>query len=152
MSDRPSIAFLPPAAPILSIALAAGLEAIWAPEFLSGTTLRAIGAALLGFTAVITFLAIRKFAAASTHVDPRKPALVIVEGGPYRFTRNPMYLGMVTMVLGTGLAFHLEWAILFAPIVWAALHYGVVLREEAYLLEKFGAPYQHFMARTRRWL
>ena len=77
---------------------------------------------------------------------------MVVETGPYRFTRNPMYLGMVIIQIGLCLTFSLDWLIFLTPILWAALHFGVVLREEAYLEAKFGAPYQHFKGRTRRWL
>ena len=94
----------------------------------------------------------RAFSAAGTNVDPAKPALAIARSGPYRFTRNPMYLGMVCLISGLGLFFSLDHVIFIAPILFLTLHYGVVLREEAYLAEKFGADYEALKANTRRWL
>ncbi len=63
-----------------------------------------------------------------------------------------MYLGMVLMTLGIGLVASLDWAVILAPLLWALLHFGVVLREETYLRAKFGAPYEAWLARTRRWI
>jgi protein-S-isoprenylcysteine O-methyltransferase Ste14 len=92
------------------------------------------------------------FRRAGTNVHPRHPALVLVETGPYRFTRNPMYLGLLVCLAGIGLVASLDWAIPMVLPLWLVLHRGVVLREEAYLSAKFGAPYDAFLARTRRWL
>ena len=62
------------------------------------------------------------------------------------------YLGMVALQLGVALTFAVEWALIGAVVVWSILHWGVVLREEAYLTAKFGAPYEAYLRRTRRWL
>lgn len=94
----------------------------------------------------------KRFQAAGTPVDPRKTALELVQTGPYRFSRNPMYLGMITLQWALGLLFSLDWAVLLSPLLWAMLHFGAVLHEEAFLSQKFGAPYLDFIARTRRWI
>ena len=110
------------------------------------------GVALFAVAGWLAWSATRAFQAAETNVDPKSPSLVLVEAGPYRFTRNPMYLGMVLLQIGFGLLFSLDWALILAPVLFCVLHFGVVLREEAYLLEKFGAPYEAFLGRTRRWI
>lgn len=110
------------------------------------------GLALILAGIAIAGLGVKAFKAAGTNVNPQKPSLTIVTDGPYRFTRNPMYLGMLLLALGLGLLLSLDWAPLLVPVHWAILHWGVVLREEGYLTETFGAPYTAYLATTRRWV
>jgi protein-S-isoprenylcysteine O-methyltransferase Ste14 len=63
-----------------------------------------------------------------------------------------MYLGLLAAQCGTGLVLREGWVVLLVCATYAALHFGVVLREEAYLSAKFGAEYDAYRARTRRWL
>lgn len=86
-----------------------------------------------------------------TPAAPWRAARSLVSGGPYAWTRNPMYVGALMIQAGVGcLRSNPMYIILLVP-TWAVLHWGVVLREERYLLKKFGAPYQQFMDSTRRW-
>ena len=94
----------------------------------------------------------RCFKAVGTAAMPWKPTTVIATAGPYRFTRNPMYLGLLAAQLGTGLMLREAWIVLLAGLTFVVLHVGVVLREEAYLSAKFGADYDSWRDRTRRWL
>lgn len=110
------------------------------------------GALLLVAGGALAFWGKRTFEKAATNVNPHRPALRLVENGPYRFTRNPMYLGIVLAELGLALALSLDWLLLLTPVIWAVLHWGVVLREEAYLTRRFGQPYTDFLSRTRRWI
>ncbi len=89
---------------------------------------------------------------AGTNVNPSAPALVIVRNGPYRFTRNPMYLALC--MLQVGLSFLLnDWlALLFVIPLALVLHYGVILREERYLEAKFGGEYLALKGEVRRWV
>lgn len=90
--------------------------------------------------------------AAGSNVNPAEPALTIVRGGPYRFTRNPMYLALCLLQLALGLLLN-DWSALFFVIPLALLlHYGVVLREEKYLEAKFGDEYLSLKREVRRWL
>jgi protein-S-isoprenylcysteine O-methyltransferase Ste14 len=89
--------------------------------------------------------------AAGTNVDPAKPALTIVRGGPYRFTRNPMYLALCLLQVALGFFLN-DWiTLLFVVPLTLILHYGVVLREERYLTAKFGEPYLQLKRQVRRW-
>lgn len=94
----------------------------------------------------------RRFKALGTAAMPWKPTTAIATGGPYRFTRNPMYLGLLAAQIGTGLMLREGWIVLMTAVTFALLHRGVVLREEAYLSAKFGTEYDAYRARTRRWL
>ena len=76
----------------------------------------------------------------------------IVDTGPYRFTRNPIYLGMVLGLLGLTIALNSLWLLLTLVPFALVIRYGVVAREEAYLERKFGDDYRRYRARVRRWL
>lgn len=154
-TDKPDILVYPPLASVVAPLVAVALEWL-APLSLLPAPFAfwsvAIGLALVCASGALAMSGTRAFQAAGTNVDPKSPALTLVETGPYRFTRNPMYLGMVLLQLGLAALFSLDWALVLAPVLWAVLHYGVVLREETYLSAKFGAPYDAFLERTRRWL
>lgn len=86
--------------------------------------------------------------------DPRpwKPTPELVFLGPYRYTRNPMYVGMTLVTLSAaGFSGH-GFIALLAPLALAVVHYTAVLREEAYLEDKFGEPYLVYKAKVRRYL
>jgi len=96
--------------------------------------------------------ALRTMRAAGTNVNPAKPALLIVRGGPYRFTRNPMYLALC--LVQTAIGFFLnDWiTLLFVVPLAIVLHFGVILPEERYLEAKFGEPYLALKREVRRWI
>lgn len=155
-SDTPGLITRPPYFLLAALVLAAlldwgtGLSFLAAPGL--GSLQSWIGLAVTGAAIALAISGVRTFRRANTNVDPFQPALKLVTAGPYRFTRNPMYLGMVLFLLGTSLAFALEWGLLLTPVLWLAYDRLVVAREEAYLSRKFGAPYTEFLGRTRRWL
>ncbi len=155
MSDRPDILIFPPLASVLAPVLALALQWVMplhlVPDWFS---LRGF---LLGLAVLLVSLGLalsgsRAFGKAGTNVNPRKPSLKIVRTGPFRITRNPMYLGMILLQVGLAFTFSIDWALVIAPVLWAVLHFGVVLREEAYLEAKFGDEYRMLLQQTRRWL
>lgn len=83
---------------------------------------------------------------------PWKPTPELISQGPYRFTRNPMYVGVTLFVVGLGLAMNNLWISLFAGPALLAVHFIAVLPEERYLTEKFGESYRSFLARVRRYI
>jgi protein-S-isoprenylcysteine O-methyltransferase Ste14 len=87
-----------------------------------------------------------------TVVNPRGDVSAIVTEGPFRYTRNPMYLTLLIAYVGGALLFELPWAWLLLPVVFLALHFGVILPEERYLTAKFGPTYASYKNRVNRWL
>jgi len=81
-----------------------------------------------------------------------RPTTTIVESGPYRFTRNPIYLGMFLGLIGLAIAFDNLWLLVMLVPFVLVIRYGVVGREEAYLDRKFGDIYRGYRSRVRRWL
>jgi len=114
-------------------------------------------AGLLGAVVFVLALALGVWALdtmtrAGTNVPTNRPTTTIVEVGPYRFTRNPIYMGMFGGLIGLGIAFDNLWLPLMLVPFALVIRYGVVAREEAYLERKFGDAYRRYRQRVRRWL
>lgn len=99
--------------------------------------------------AVGAFAAMRR---AHTPVDPYRATQHLVTDGPFRYTRNPLYLSLSTFYLAGGLAVNATWAWVLFPFLIGLMTWGVIRREERYLTRKFGAEYNAYRARVRRWL
>lgn len=87
-----------------------------------------------------------------TTVNPYKAASALVTSGPFRFSRNPIYVSDWLVYAGLTLLLHTWWPVLLAPIVWTAMRFGVIRHEEAHLQAKFGVAYETYCENTRRWL
>ena len=96
--------------------------------------------------------AILSFHRARTSMVPMKPSTALVTSGPYRVTRNPMYVGMALLYVGLAFAFGVIWALATLPVALLAVDRLVIAREEPYLERTFGQPYRDYRARVRRWL
>jgi protein-S-isoprenylcysteine O-methyltransferase Ste14 len=83
---------------------------------------------------------------------PWKPSPELILQGPYRFTRNPMYVGLTLVQAGLGLAMNNLWIVLFALPALLTVHLIAVRPEERYLTEKFGESYTRYLSRVRRYL
>ena len=109
------------------------------------------GIILLVLAATLALSALVVMRRAGTNVNPAEPALVIVRDGPYRFTRNPMYLAICILQVAIGFFLN-DWiTLLFVVPLFLILHYGVVLPEERYLTSKFGEPYLELKREVRRY-
>ncbi|HJT44788.1 MAG TPA: isoprenylcysteine carboxylmethyltransferase family protein [Chthoniobacterales bacterium] len=87
-----------------------------------------------------------------TNVNPTQPTITIVQAGPFRFTRNPLYVGLTVIYIGLSLALNTWWSLLLLIPVWIVMHVFVVRREEAYLEGKFGDSYLAYKRRVRRYV
>ncbi len=112
---------------------------------LVGLPLTAAGVTLAGWF----FATMRR---AGTPVDPREAPTALVQAGPFRYTRNPAYVGLTLTYLGLTLLAGGRWALLLLPGVLVAVDWGVIRREERYLEERFGSHYREYRRRVRRWL
>jgi len=144
--------------PPIQAAMCAGgmwLVAEYVPEFSFEFSWSTYVTALLVFVGVcIDFSALAVFVRSKTTVSPVSPekTSVLVVKGIYKYSRNPMYLGLAFILSGFG--FWLEnWAtLLFVPaFIWYITHYQIIPEEEV-LLEKFGLDYTDYLARVRRWI
>jgi len=152
-ADTAQVIIRPPLA--WGLAVIAGLALDWlvALPFLPtdlpagwlGTMVFVLALALLAW-AIVTITR------AGSNVPTNLPTTTIVERGPYRFTRNPIYLGMFLGLIGLGIAFDNLWLLMMLVPFALVIGYGVVAREEAYLERKFGGVYRGYRSRVRRWL
>jgi protein-S-isoprenylcysteine O-methyltransferase Ste14 len=127
------------------VPLGPGLGAANARALAAGGSLALIGLALAA-------LSVREFRRAGTSVIPGEPSTVLLDSGPYRFTRNPIYISFVILYFGLAIMLTSAWMLVLLIPVLIILQRGVVEREEAYLQAKFGAAYRKYQARVPRWL
>ena len=106
--------------------------------------------ALVGFA--LGALSVREFRRAGTSVVPGEPSTVLLDNGPYRFTRNPIYIAFVILYVGLAIMLTSAWMLVLLIPVLIVLQRGVVEREEAYLQSKFGEAYRKYQTRVPRWL
>jgi protein-S-isoprenylcysteine O-methyltransferase Ste14 len=150
--DNPGVVAFPPLIFGSFAAVGIGLHFIAPVRLLPYWTAFGIGIALAVLSASLALWAKRIMDAAGTNVRPDKPTLAIVREGPYRFTRNPMYLALCLLQVATGFIVN-DWiALLLVIPLGLVLHFGVILREERYLETKFGEPYLDLKRRVRRWI
>jgi protein-S-isoprenylcysteine O-methyltransferase Ste14 len=112
---------------------------------------RVIGALLAVAGVALAKWGKSRLQAAGTNVDPRQPSTAIVADGPYRFTRNPLYLGAFVIYLGVALLVDALAPLVLFPFLLIVFDRGVIAREERYLEAKFGAPYRAYCKEVRRW-
>lgn len=92
------------------------------------------------------------FVKRKANILPHKAATRLITDGPFRFSRNPIYVGNTLMLAGAGLGFSSLWLLIAAALAALATHHLAILREEAHLKAKFGAEWEAYAARTPRWL
>jgi protein-S-isoprenylcysteine O-methyltransferase Ste14 len=150
--DNPGVIAPPPL--IYAGALAAGLIANrrYHIPFLPRRIARTLGAPLVMGGLAIGLLGDREMRRAETNTNPYKPATSVVTGGPFRFTRNPLYLSMVLIYLGIAALTNALAPILLFPLVQRLMRRGVIEREERYLESKFGNEYVQYKGKVPRWI
>ena len=154
LPDHAGVAFHPPL--MLGILLAGGFglrTLVPMPIPLLGEGIASIGGPTIVVVAlVLAIWAARTIRAGGASIPTNEPTDVIVSAGPYRFSRNPIYLAMVMLLIGVGVWANTLWLAAMAVVDAALLSWGVISREEAYLRRKFGAEYSAYTERVRRWL
>lgn len=154
--DAAAVRIFPPAVPLLTILIGIGLQRLWpidlsaylpAPlRYWIGGLLFAGAILILGAWSVVLM---RK---SGQSENPWKPTTEIIARGPYRVTRNPMYLQMVIACIGVAIALANLWILLLLPLCAWALQTLAIIPEEQYLERKFGESYLSYKRRVRRWL
>lgn len=145
---------LPP--PLLFLAffwLAASLQSRW-PWPLDGPVplLRILAVLGLGAAFSLAVGALGWFKQSGTDPRPWKPTTALVVRGPYRWTRNPMYLAMTLLFQSWGLWNATCWCLALLPALIEVVNRAVIFREERYLAARFGQSYRDYRRRVRRWL
>jgi len=153
--DHPHVVVRPPILFGGTLVLAFTLEALapLGPGLGAGSgRVVAVGLSMAVLGGAIVAMAANRFSQAGTNLPTWEPSLALVETGPFRFSRNPVYIGLFLIYFGLATTLTSVWAMLFLPALMGIVQYGIVLREEAYLTNKFGAAYTSYQARVPRWL
>src|SRR5262247_2351523 len=124
----------------------------WGLAVIAGLALNWLAAMVFVLALALFAWAIVTITRAGSNVPTNLPTTTIVESGPYRFTRNPIYLAMFLGLVGLAIAFDNLWLLMMLVPFALVIRYGVVAREEAYLERKFGDVYRGYRSRVRRWL
>ena len=151
--DTAQVIIRPPLAWALAVIVGLALDWLLPLPFLpDGLPAASLGAMVFVIALALFAWAIITITRAGSSVPTNRPTTTIVDTGPFRFTRNPIYLGMFLGLVGLAIGFDNLW--LLATLVPFALviRYGVVAREEDYLERKFGDVYRGYCSRVRRWL
>ena len=112
---------------------------------------------VIGWALVVLFVvwngwSLALFARRRTGLLPGQTTTTLLDEGPYRVSRNPLYVGLLALYVGAALIAS-SWVVLaLTPIAFAGLHWGAVLPEERYLSERLGTVYAEYRGRVRRWL
>lgn len=159
MTDRPStgtsgVRLFPPGVYLGGLVLGYLIQWLFPVAILPGMTLLA---RLIGLVALIAggwlmFSAVSMFGRLGTPPNPTQPTTALATDGPYRFTRNPMYLGMALVLAGFAFVGNALWPLIaLVPVIYI-MRTQVIDREEPYLEAKFGGAYRDFKGRVRRWI
>lgn len=151
--DAPSFRIWPPVA--LGAPLAVGLvltAALGDPASLASQPARWAGGLLVVAFVLWNGWTLQVMASHRTSILPGGPTTVVLQAGPFRVSRNPLYLGLIALDIGLALLMPSYWSLVLVPVGVAALFWGAIRPEERYLSAKFGADYAAYRARVRRWL
>lgn len=150
--DTPGVIAPPPLIYLAALIIGLGLGYLAPTSFLPRHLAYGLGAVLVLIGALILVPARRVMLQAGTAIRPTEPTTVLVITGPFRFTRNPLYLSVTLFYLGIAFALQSLWALALLAVVLAVMQRGVIDREERYLERKFGPDYLRYKERVRRWI
>ena len=150
--DTPGVIAPPPLIYLGGLAVGFLLDWLLPSASLSSALSIPLGIALVGVGLTLMSSFVAAFRRAGTAVPTRRESTAIVTTGPYRFSRNPGYMGMALVFSGIVLLAEALWAFAALAVVLLLIRYGVIAREERYLERKFGDEYTGYRARVRRWI
>ena len=154
--DAARVKFFPPAIPVATILLALALNVIFPIELavrLPAPLLYWVGGAVaVGSVVCLGAWSVLIMRRSGQSENPWKPTTSIIERGPFRITRNPMYLQMVLVCIGVAIALMNIWLFMLTPLCAWLLQRTAIIPEERYLEVKFGDAYLDYKSRVPRWL
>jgi protein-S-isoprenylcysteine O-methyltransferase Ste14 len=113
---------------------------------------RLFGASLIGIAGTTVISAVSAMRKQHTNIDPSQPTTALVVEGPFKVSRNPLYLSMTFFFIGLSMLRNTLWTLLLMPITLLIMRKGVIEREERYLTRKFGDQYTQYQTQVRRWI
>jgi protein-S-isoprenylcysteine O-methyltransferase Ste14 len=150
--DAPPVRAYAPTVYAAGLGVGLLLHAVVPRPLASGSLVRWVGVLLLTMGLGLVFWGRFTLDHAGTTASPYRPATRLVIRGPYRFSRNPMYLAMTICFLGVGLLINALWLTILVPVLALIVQEAIIKPEETHLVARFGPDYQAYRARVRRWL
>ncbi len=151
--DHADVKIHPPVLTFIFIILAYVANWFVTIEFVSSASwVKYFGLGLAVVGLLLPFIAIREFIKARTTVNPHGSVTNIISSGIYRYTRNPIYLGFVFMLIGFLLFSNSLWGLILSPVLVICFNELVIKHEEAYLEKKFGEQYTNYKSSVKRWI
>lgn len=150
--DNPKVRLPPPLIVLAGLAAGLALDGRLANPELNSVPFILAGVACAAAGLLLGISALGLFRRSGTKPEPWKPSSTLVTAGVYRFTRNPMYLGMLLLYAGIALTAGGPFTATMVLPVFLLLNFYVIPREEAYLKRRFGDGYRAYRSRVRRWL
>ena len=151
-TDHPGVITHPPFIYITELIAGALVHLVYPLPLASGEARWITAGLLIALGIVIVLGGARIFRGAGTNIETNKPSTTVVTHGLYRFSRNPIYIGLTTLYLGLAYVANSWWTLILLIPVILIMRWGVIAREERYLEAKFGEAYVTYKARVRRWL
>jgi protein-S-isoprenylcysteine O-methyltransferase Ste14 len=151
-SDSPGVWFPPPLLYALAVLIGVLLDRLWPLPIAAGPQTTILGALFVVGWMAIAFFSIGRFRRSKTSIVPIRPAEALVLSGPYRYTRNPMYVSLALLPIAFGLFLGTWWPIVLLVPTLVIVQQFVILPEERYLRRRFGTEYEAYTRRVRRWL
>jgi protein-S-isoprenylcysteine O-methyltransferase Ste14 len=151
-TDHAGVRVPPPLIYVVLFGLGIALHWLAPLTFLPIIPARAAALIFLGCGVLLGVWSIGLFRRAGTNLVPVQPTTALVISGPYRLTRNPIYLGFLCVYIAAALWFGIVWALVLVPLVVLAVQRLAIAKEERYLERKFGAAYRQYRAQVRRWI
>lgn len=149
-TDGPGVRVPPPVMVLAVLAAAWALDQVWTVQL--GPPAPALGGMVLFLALGLIGWAVLVLVRAGNDPRPDRADAALVEGGPFRFGRNPVYLGFLLGATGVALSFGTLWFWVAVAVLHGLLDRLVIAREEAYLLRRFGSAYAAYQGRVRKWM
>jgi protein-S-isoprenylcysteine O-methyltransferase Ste14 len=150
--DAPNVRIIPPLVYLAGLVIGLVIS-IWIPTTVVSSSLAlTVGGILILCGAVLAASAIFNFKSVGTTVRPDQASSALVIVGPYKITRNPMYLGLALVYAGISIADQSIWALILLPVVMKIIQRQAIEREEVFLESRFGADYLRYKGHVRRWI
>jgi protein-S-isoprenylcysteine O-methyltransferase Ste14 len=152
-SDNPGVIARPPLLYFGALVALIVLRSVQPMPILASASVALYAGIVLGTAAICLGLwAVMTMRSAGTNVDPHRESTTVVTAGPFRYTRNPIYVGFDLLFVGCMLALNDWWgAVLLVPLA-VVMHVGVIRREERYLEQKFGGDYLRYKNDVARYV
>ena len=150
--DSPGVRIPPPLIFVGGLIVGLSISAWFPTSYIGSFAAHTVGGTLVVLGVLLAASAIRIFVKSGTNLRPDRPSSALATGGPYRFTRNPMYLSLTVVYVGVAVFMQSLWSLLLLPFLLSFIQNKIIRREEDYLDRRFGDYYARYRSRVRRWL